>query len=80
VDEAAPGITGFEVQVEDVPEYHVYENGRVPPDGFAVSIMLWLLSIVGVGGVTAFADNAGLTVIRSVGEFAVDGEVAESVT
>jgi hypothetical protein len=39
--------------------------GVVPPEGFAVNVIDWLMSIVGLEGVMAPADKVGLTVIRS---------------
>ena len=48
-------------EVEQVPEleavYHWYEYGVVPPDGLAVNVMLWPLSMVGLDGVIAPAVN-----------------------
>jgi hypothetical protein len=62
-----------------VTPVHEYEYGPVPPDGFAVNVIDWPLSIVGADGDIVPAESAALTVIMS---FAVPdaGEDAESFT
>jgi hypothetical protein len=63
-----------------VTPVHEYEYGPVPPDGLAVNVTDWPLSIVGADGDTEPAENAAaVTVILSVA-VADDGEYAPSVT
>ncbi len=64
--------------VQLAPVYHWYVYGRVPPDGLAVRVIDWPLSIVGVAGVTVPADNARFTPTVSPAEHAVADD--ESVT
>ena len=52
----------------------------MPPDGLAVKVMLWPLSMVGLDGVIAPAVNAGLTVTSLFTLFVVSGVEALSVT
>jgi hypothetical protein len=49
-----------------VTPVHEYEYGPVPPDGFAVNVTDWPLSIVGADGEITPAESAALTVILSV--------------
>ena len=80
VDDVAPDIAVSEEQVVDVPLYHWYEYGVVPPDGLAVKVILCPESIVGLDGVTAPADNAEFTITLLFTLFTVTGVVALSVT
>ena len=52
----------------------------MPPDGLAVRVILWPLSIVGLAGVMEPGINIGLTVTRSVTENWLTCMKAESVT
>lgn len=60
--------------------YHAYVYGVVPPDGLAVRVMDWPLSILGEDGVIAPAARAELTVTVSVAEAAVAAGKAPEVT
>ena len=79
MDEVAPDIAVSEEQVDDVPLYHWYEYGVVPPDGLAVKVILCPESIVGLDGVIAPATSAGFIVkVEEYTELTVVG--CESVT
>ena len=52
-------------------EYHVYVYGPVPPDGFAVSVTVCPLSMLGELGDTDPDESAEFTVTRSCAEVAV---------
>jgi hypothetical protein len=62
-----------------VTPVHEYEYGPVPPDGLAVNVTDWPLSIVGADGETTPTESALLTVIWSFA-VTVAGEDAESFT
>ena len=61
---------------EPVDEYHWYVYGVVPPDGFAVSVIDWPVSIMKFDGVGLPADNDGLTVTNVFPDVNVTGELA----
>jgi hypothetical protein len=61
------------------PVNHWYVYGAVPPEGLAVRVTDWPLSIVGPEGVIAPADGAGFTVIWAVGEVTLGAPLEESV-
>ena len=71
-----------EVHVCDVPEYHRYEYGAVPPDGFAVKEVYCPASTSVFDAVGADATRVETTanVTSVVGVYAVSGVVAESVS
>jgi hypothetical protein len=54
--------------------------GIVPPDGVAVNVIDWLMSIVGLEGVMAPADRAELIVTALSAEQSEVDKEAESVT
>ena len=58
-----------------VDEYHAYVYGVVPPEGWAVSVIVCPSSMLGEFGVMAPADSAGSTVTLSADEGADAGEV-----
>ena len=53
-----------------VDEYHAYVYGVVPPEGWAVSVIVCPSSMLGEFGVMAPADSAGSTVTLSAAELA----------
>jgi hypothetical protein len=66
--DAIPSRVVSSEQVALDPVYHWKLYGVVPPDGFAVRVIDCPMSIVGLEGVMAPADNGGLTVTVSPAE------------
>ena len=67
-----------DVHVGDVPEYHRYKYGAVPPDGgVTVSVVDWPLTTTlfdAVGAADAVSESDGLlSVTCAVGEYTVFG-------
>jgi hypothetical protein len=70
VADAAPDIGESLVQVVDVPVYHWYEYGGVPPDAADVNVSYWPLSIIEFEIVGFPAASALFTVGCTVAEYA----------
>ena len=77
VEDVWPLTTLSEEHVEDAPEYQTYEYGDVPPFGFAVRVVDWLMAMVDADAVIC-GDRPVFTVIVLDMELKVTAEDAES--